>query len=50
MNRYSPGREATDYIYNYLETDNGAVWATVCIGYTGTDGAAGTMSGFRVRT
>jgi hypothetical protein len=30
---------ATDYIYNYLETKDHAVWTVVCIGHTGTDSA-----------
>ena len=30
---------ATDYIYNYLETSDGAVWSVVCIGRRGSDSA-----------
>lgn len=30
---------ATDYIYNYLETRDGAVWSVVCIGRSGADSA-----------
>ncbi|SRR6266704_4610281 len=28
---------ATDYIYNYFETRDGAVWSVVCIGRAGVD-------------
>jgi hypothetical protein len=30
---------ATDYIYNYLESRDGAVWSVVCIGRPGADSA-----------
>jgi hypothetical protein len=30
---------ATDYIYNYLESRDGAVWSVVCIGRAGADSA-----------
>lgn len=30
---------ATDYIYNYLESRDGAVWSVVCIGHPGSDSA-----------
>ena len=30
---------ATDYIYNYFETRDGAVWSVVCIGRSGADSA-----------
>jgi len=30
---------ATDYIYNYLESRDGAVWSVVCIGHSGRESA-----------
>src|SRR6266436_6243430 len=30
---------ATDYIYNYLKSRDGAVWSVVCIGRAGVDSA-----------
>lgn len=30
---------ATDYIYNYFETRDGAVWSVLCIGRSGADSA-----------